>query len=505
MQKAIASPLSINKNVFLGFLSRAWSILLVLLLTPAYIEILGVEAFGIIGITLSIQIVIYMIDLGFGGAVVLETATHAAKQKHTELYHLFRTGEILYGGIAFVLFAFFLSCSDLIAYTWFSHVPTDQFPLKKIIFLIGGIVAGQWPAVFYSGALMGMQRQDLVNGINVVVATIKGVGSIVVLLFISPTLEAMLVTHVIGSLLQTISSAFCLWYNAKGGFFLGRFQAHILKRIGKKAFNLSLIIILTTFLFHVDKIILSHFLDLKAFGYYCFSWTFVNGLYNLCIVISAIFISRFSHHLALNQEKELIHTYHQGCQWVSLVIMPITLFIFFFSQEILLYWAKDPILVENTWLPAALLILGTSFCSLYSILQSFQIAHHWNGLTLGMLSGALLLFIPGLMVLTHYWGLIGAALAWPLLHLPYLFFYSHQMFKKMLSTEKKKWWIEDICLPTAAPLAVCMLAKWTLSDFLKGTLGMFLLGGVVCLAFLATAFASPLIRNRFLERRTNKI
>jgi O-antigen/teichoic acid export membrane protein len=472
--------------------------------TPVYIKILGVEAFGIITITLSIQIVIYMIDLGFGGAVVLETAALAAQQKYKELYNLFRTGEVLYWAICLILLCIFLFFSDLIAYTWLSHVPPDQFNLKMIILLIAGIVIGQWPSIFYSGALMGMQRQDLLNAVQIVVATVKGLGSIGVLLFISPTLEAFLLTHMLGSFLQTLGLALYLWKVAKGGFFLGRFDKQLLAKIVKKAGKISLHLILITLLFHIDKMILSRFLDLTAFGYYCFSWTFVTGMYSLCLVLTMIFTPRFSHHLALQEEKELVFSYHQGCQWVGVTIIPITVFFLFFSNEMLLYWCKDPILTERASLTSMFLVLGTCFLCLYSIPQNFQMANNWTSLTILMAAAALLVYVSLLIASVHYWGLKGAALCWPVLHFFYLLIYMHLMFKKMLVKEKMKWVLEDIFMPFLGALAVCAAGKCFFTPYLKGSPGLFLLGLIALASVLATALMSTIIRSslvKFIARR----
>ncbi len=494
--------ISISKNIFIAYFSRGWSVLLSILLTPLYIKIIGIEGFAIIGITISIHAMTYILDLGVGGAITIETATLSARKELNQLWNLFRTGEVLYWSIALLLFSLFLALSGFIAKTWFHQVDPNSLPLHRIIPLIGAAIICHWPYTFYSGALLGLQRQDLVNKINLVFATVRSGLSLFLLIWISPTVEAFLLSYLISGLLQTLGSAVILWALTKEGFRKGRFNLSLLSRVGKKAVKFSVIGILGILILNVDKAVLSHFLTIKELGYYCFAWTLVTGVLNLSSILIMIFGPRFSHYIALNQEKELVFTYHQACQWMSLLIIPVTVVILYFSRELLLIWTGDPMVVENAYFACSMLILGACFNALYSIPQSFQTANHWTSLTISMQSAALTACIPLLTLAAHYGGLFGAVIVWPLIQLAYLAIYVYRMHRRLLQEEKKKWLWQDIFMPCCGAVAICGICRLCFAPLIHGFMGILLLAGIGLLTMGASALMSGIVRNELKERLT---
>lgn len=485
--------MSISKNILLSFFSRGWSVFLNLLLTPIYLKIIGVEAFAIIGITLSIHAVMGLFDLGLGVAITMETATLDARKEDVSLLNLFRTGEIVYWIVACLLFLLFWGFSPWIVKVWLHQVDPDVIPINQVLPLIGGAVLCNWPYTFYSAALLGLQRQDLVNVINLLSATVRAVLSISFLLWVSPTVVAFLMSYLVAGLFQVFLSAAILWSVNRGGFWKGRFTLPLLKQVGKRGLQFSVVGVLAILILNIDKAVLSHFLNLTQLGYYCFSWTFFSGIINLASIPLMIFGPKFSHLIALKEEKELVAAYHQASQWMATLIIPVATVLLYFLKDILLIWTGDETLVEHSSLPASLLILGATFQALYSLLQSFQLANRWVGLTIGMQSAMLLLLPPLLIFAADHAGVVGASLVWPLLLSAYLWIYSSLMHRRLLVEEKRKWWISDLILPATGALAVCGLSRLFITSPLRGPTGIGILLAIGLLATCATALMSNAI------------
>lgn len=490
----MTTALSVSKNILIAYGSRGCSILLSFLLTPLYLKVIGVEGFAIIGLTISIHAMSYILDLGMGGAITIETATLSARKELPSLWNLFRTGEVLYWAIALLLFGLFLVLSEFIANTWFHNVAHSALQLQRIIPLIGAAIICHWPYTFYSGALLGLQRQDLVNLITLAAALFRAGLSVFLLLWVSPTVEAFLLSYLLSGLLQSLCAAVAMWMLTKEGFYKGRFDVALLKKVGKRAIKISVIGILGILLLNVDKAVLSRYLSLQELGYYCFSWTLVTGLLNLSSLLIMIFGPRFSHFLALDEKKELTFSYHQACQWMSLMIIPASVFIALFSKELLLYWTNDPIVVENAYFACTLLVLGACFNALYQIPQSFQVANHWTSLTVGMQIIALAVCIPLLTFAASTTGLKGAVLVWPAVQLTYFAIYIYRMHKKLLTEEKAKWLRQDILKPALGALLTCGLCRLVLAPFIHGAGGVVLLIAIAILTMSAAALMSEIIR-----------
>ncbi len=226
---------------------------------------------------------------------------------------------------------------------------------------MGGAVLCHWPYTFYSGALLGLERQDLVNLISLLSATVRASLSIILLLWVSQTVAAFLISSLVAGLFQVFLSAAMLWWVMPGGFWKGRFTPTLLKKVGKRGLQLSAVAALAILILNIDKALLGHFLNLTELGYYCFSWAFFTGILNLASIPLMVFGPKFSHLIALGDKEELAATYHQASQWMSTLIIPVAAVLLYFLKDILLLWTGDEGLAAQTCLPASLLILGAGF------------------------------------------------------------------------------------------------------------------------------------------------
>ncbi len=473
--------------------------LLSFLLTPVYIKIIGIESFAIVGLTFSIQAIFLFMDFGFGAATTIEASQLLAQKKQKDLSSLFRTGEIVYWAVAVFLFAVFICSSNVVTALWLSRVPTELFDLQSIIPLMGGVILSQWPTLFYNGALLGLQRQDLVNRLNLIVATIKGALTLAFLIYISPTIESFLIANLIAGLLHSLGAALFLRKFSQEDLPASGFDLKMFSRIAKKSLKLSALGALNIILIHIDKVILSRCLDLKLFGYYSFCWILIYGMYGFCGILTTFFGPRFSYLNALNEEKKLTEAYHQGCQWMSVLTISATLFFIFFSREILFFWTRDPALVENTYLVASLLVGGSCLSALSYIPQCFQIAKHWTAFTISIQAGSILVWVGLLVVLVNYFGVLGAGLGWAALHLVFLLVYSSVMHRRLLIGEKRRWIVEDLLKPFAGAFSMCSLCWITFSHFMQGFLGILLLFLIAVATIVASGFMASSIRPTMVE------
>lgn len=493
-----ASPVSdlhaVSKTVFLGYFSRFWAVLLSFLLTPVYIQMMGVESFAIVGLTFSIQAIFFFLDFGFGAATTNETSRLYAQKKEQALVDLFRTGSLVYWALTIFLFLLFVGASKLVTVLWLSRVPADAFDLRGIIPLMGGVVLSQWPTLFYIAALWGLQRQKVVSWLNLGIATVKGILTLLFLLFFSPTVQSFLIANIIAGLLHSFAAAWCLKKFVRGTRLTARLDPGNFMAIAKKSLKFCALSILGILLIHVDKMVLSRSLDLHRFGYYSVCWVLVYGMYGFCSTLPALFGPRFAWTHALNEEKKLAETYHQGCQWMSVLAFSGAIFFIFFSRQILLMWTHDPVLVENVRVLASLLIAGSCLHALSFIPQSFQVANHWTSLSIILQTLGIAAWVLLMIVTVGPFGVVGVGVAWIALHFVYLWVSSTLMHRRLLPGEKAVWLMEDVLKPCAGALLACLLCWLMLSPLIHGVSGAILLCFIALMTFLASALMAASIR-----------
>jgi len=167
----------INKNIIANFFGSVWTGLLGFIFVPLYIHFMGIEAYGLLGVFTGLLGLFAMLDMGLSSTLNREIARLSAQaDKAQDMRDLVRTLEIPYWLIGLLIAIAMILASPLIAFHWVKVKSLSPQSVRTSIMLMGMCVAVQWPIGFYSGGLMGLQRQVLLNGINVAAATFRGDG-----------------------------------------------------------------------------------------------------------------------------------------------------------------------------------------------------------------------------------------------------------------------------------------------------------------------------------------
>ena len=203
---------ALRTNIFANYAGQAWMALMGVVFVPLYIRMLGMEAFGLVGLMLSIQALSMLFDLGMGNVLNRELArrVHNSSTSHT-VGDLVRTFEWLIWPIAaLIAFAIWLVSAPL-ANHWLHPSHLTQAETAHAVAIMGLAVAMQWPSSFYSNGLSGLERQPALNIINACFATLRGAGVLAVLYWVSPTVATFMWWYAAMGACQSLVSAMVLW------------------------------------------------------------------------------------------------------------------------------------------------------------------------------------------------------------------------------------------------------------------------------------------------------
>ncbi len=165
----------LKRNIIANFLGNGWTALVTLGCVPLYIHFMGIEAYGLVGFFSVLMGVFSLLDMGLSATLSREMARLSGlADKAQEMRNLVRTLEVVYWAVAAVLAVVVISCSSLIAHNWVKAGQLSPQTVRHAIVLMGLAIALQWPLNFYAGGLVGLQRQVLLNSVNVVMATMRG-------------------------------------------------------------------------------------------------------------------------------------------------------------------------------------------------------------------------------------------------------------------------------------------------------------------------------------------
>ena len=179
---------------------------------------------------------------------------------------------------------------------------------------------------------------------------------------------------------------------------------------------------------------------------------------------------------------------------MSVLILPVSMLVALFAREILVIWIQNPVTVANTHLLVSLLIIGTALNGLMNLPYALQLAHGWTSLAFYTNLISVIVLIPLLVVVTSYYGAIGAAAIWIALNSGYVLIQLQIMHRRLLKGEQWRWYFQDVGLPMVATLSVIGLGRLLIHDLMPLPIILVSLLIVLALALTSATLAAPQIR-----------
>lgn len=459
---------------------------------PVYIKFLGIESYGLIGFFASFQSLLALLDLGLGAAISRELARLSVDQGNaSQMRSMLRTLELIYWSVSGALAILIFLLAPWLANHWLQMDLLTVNQARHAIILMGLTFAARWPFALYSGVLLGLQRQVLFNAVKVILETVRNAGAAIVLWLVSASLDVFLLWQLLIAALASLAIAGAAWYAMPEAENKPRFELSALRSIWEFAAGLTGIAVTVVVLTQIDKLVLSRMLSLKEFGYYALAWSVAGGLGQLISPVFSAFYPRLTQAILQTDENLIRKIYHQGCQLMSLVIVPVALTLAFFSSEILQIWTQNPDIAKNAHLILSIVIVGTMLNGLMNMPYALQLAYGWTGLAFKANLIAICLLVPLVIVGAGRFGAVGAASVWVVLNAGYVLFSIHWQHRHLLPTEKHRWYWIDV-LPVVMLVVFMMLIAREVLQSMAGVSQIVVLLKVL-LVYVVSVMGSMLI------------
>lgn len=489
--------MSLTRNISANFGGSLWTGLMALVFIPLYIRFMGIEAYGLVGFFLTIQSVLSLLDAGLSITLNREFARLSIGEGSVpQMRKLLRTFETIYWTVAVAAGAIIMLFARWIAVRWVDPDKLLISDVQQAIMIMGFAFTVQWPLALYSGGLQGLQKQVRLNAVNASMATVRGVGAVLILWLVSPTVQAFFLWQVTAGLLHTGALAIALW-RSLGGTAHAEFNRALFRSVWHFAAGMTAISALSAVLTQIDKIVVSGALSLEAFGYYVFAGTVAGSLYRIVTPIYMAIFPRFSQLVARDAVHELAVLYHKSAQALSVIIIPAALFVALFSHEVLLLWTRDPATAAKTHGILSVLILGTAVNGLLSIPYATLIAYGWTRVVVIMNIVAVIVLIPGVFHLATRFGPRGAASAWLGYNLAISIVLPTFLHTRFLRGELARWYLRDVGAPLLVAASIGIICRYLVPSGDSGIVSLVLrLAPVAFLMQIAATLMVPDIRRR---------
>lgn len=489
--------MSLKRNVVANYIGQGWKALMGLAFIPLYIKYLGVEAYGLIGIFAILQSWLVLMDMGMKPALGREMARFTAGAHDAQsIRDLLRSIEIVGVAIACAIIVGAWACAGWLATDWVKAQHLSVGTVTHAFAIMGIVAALRFVEDIYVSSLVGLQRQVLQNVVVTVIATLRGLGVVGVLAWVSPTISAFFIWQGAVSLLSVGLFVTVVYRTLPRAVRPARFSKQALVDIWRFAAGMMLITSLAMLLTQIDKILLSRQLSLTVFGYYALASVVANGLYVLTSPITTAFYPRFTELVARGDGPQLRKIYHQGAQLVTVLTGSAAVLLIVFGHPVVLLWTGDGALTQKVVPLLRVLVLGTFLNTLMWIPYQFQLANAWTGLTVKINAVAVAALVPAILWVVPRYGAIGAAWVWVVLNGGYLTFSIYFMHRRLLRAEKWCWYRQDVLIPILAAGAAAELCRWILPQSLGNwaAFGALLLSAACVFTF--AIMAAPAVRRQ---------
>lgn len=463
---------SFRSNLFANFIGTGWATLVQLACVPFYIQLMGIEAYALVGFYMLLLAVLQVLDAGLTTALNREMARRivdgneagAIRNLACTMEGLYWIAGVLVGGAIALL-------APYITEHWVNPERLSRSEVVSAIGLMATLVALQWPLSLYQSGLLGLQRQVRLNALRVVFASASGLGAVLVLSMVSADIVTFFRWQGIVMAVNVVATGIAFRTALPASARPPRVEPGLVLRNGMFAAGVAAITLFAMLLTQMDKLVLSKLETLETFGHYVLAGTAASGLFLFVTPLYAAVFPRLSSLVATGDEDGIRALYHASSQLLAMLAVPCAAVLALFSFEVLSAWTGDAAKAARSAPILALLAVGSALNGLMHIPYALQLAHGWTRIGVVLTVGQVVLFLPLLVLSVQHFGAIGAAAIWLALNAFYLAVGLPWTHRKLLRGNALQWLVFDVGLPAAGAIAAALVGRLLLPDDL-GRWGM---------------------------------
>jgi O-antigen/teichoic acid export membrane protein len=484
---------SLKNNIIANFLGQGWTGLLALVFIPAYIEYLGIEAYGLITLFIVIQSILMLLDVGMTPTINREMAKfNAGFHTPQSIRELLRSIELICCVLAALIIFIFWITSTSFANDWLKieHLSTNV--VKNSLVMMALVVGMRLFEGVYRGSLYGLEQQVWYNAVYSIVTLLRYGGALVIMIWISASVEVFFIWQAIISFITVFLFCSKIHQILPKVIFPIRFSFLALVQVRKFATGMIGITFLTMAVLQLDKVLLSRLLHLNEFGYYALASTAASVLYMVIVPVTQAIYPTFVSSASNNSYTRLIVIYHQMSQLVIVLISPAAMLLCFYAGGVLYVWSGNTNLVHNTAYVLSILAAGSFLNCLSYLPYQLQIANGWTSQLFKIILFILVTLVFLIYIFVPLYGAEGSAWIWLIINTAYLVLSTHFTHKKILTNEKWRWYFYDLFLPTLGVIVVMALAKFVQPPAYQSRLEWLFF--IIVTMFFATLTSSMLLK-----------
>lgn len=441
------SSMKLKKNIIANYFGQFYVIIIGIVMVPFYLQYLGAEAYGLVGFFALMQSWMALLDIGLSPTLSREVAKVNARNNHLEL----RNFKYLLHSLEFVFIIFaliislgiFLS-SNWISVNWLNVKSLDLSTVAYCISLMGFMIGLRFFSSLYRSGITGAEDQVWLNVANIIIITLKFVGVVLVLYFISSDVRYFFEYQMIIAVLEFFIFSIKFYKIMDIGRFKFYFSIDAVRPILPFAMGIAYTGGIWILLTQLDKLFLSGILPLEEYGYFALIGLVANAVLQVSAPISKAILPRMTSLYAQEKYEEMIKIYKRSTQLVAITIFSVVGVIGVYSYELLYSWTGS--VEASTWGEEILrwYVMGNGILAITAFQYYLQFAHGKLKLHVQYNTLSALVSIPFILWSAYTYGAIGVAITWFIFRLVSFLIWVPIIHHRFAPGIHKNWILKDI-------------------------------------------------------------
>ncbi len=436
-----------KNNILSNYASQIYITLIGIVTVPMYVNYMGAEAYGLVGIFAMLQAWFTLLDMGLTPTIARESARfNSGSTTIMEYRMLARALEGLFILIAFLGGSLLYLLVKPMAINWLnaSEFPVDE--LLNSLQIIVLIVILRWMCGLYRGVISGAEHLVWLSGFNTLIATARYLLILPVLMFVSASPIAFFSFHLGVAGLELAGLAYMAYrllpQTPKGERIAWQWAP--LKPVIKFSLSIAFTSSVWVLVTQIDKLILSKILPLAEYGYFTVAVLVASGIMMVSLPISSAIMPRMARLHAEGNDAQFLAVYRQATQLVTVIVLPAALVLALFSKQVLWAWTGNLDLADRAAPTLSLYASGYGFLVVGAFPYYLQYAK--GNLRLHLIGNLLfvIFLIPSVIWAASHHGATGAGWAWFVANAAYFFCWTPLVHQKYAPNIHWHWLFTDI-------------------------------------------------------------
>lgn len=439
--------MNFRRNILANYASQFYSAGIGILILPLYIKYMGAEAYGLVGFFTMLQAWFALLDLGLTPTIARETARyHGGSMSALHYRQLFRALSAIFVGIAVIGGTALWLLAEVIAYKWLQVETLSMNAVVLAVQIMAISVALRWLGGLYRGVITGSERLVWLSAFNAIIATLR-FPAVFISMWQFGFTPKVFFWHQFGVAIAEVLGLWLMSNRLKPVITKGKiigWSIQPVKPVLKFALTIAFTSSVWVLVTQTDKLILSGILPLAEYGYFTLAVLVASGIMVLSAPVSTVIMPRMARLYAEGKYEEMIQTYRNATQLVSVVAGSASLTIAFLAEPLLYAWTGDQQVASNAAPILTLYALGNGVLAVSAFPYYLQYA--LGNLRYHLIGNLLTVFtlIPTIIWATSEYGGVGAGWAWLGINSLYLMFWVGYVHHKLQPGVHLGWLLKDV-------------------------------------------------------------